>query len=562
MKRAVLLSALLLLVAGYVFLQTIAPAPKLATLMPGGALLYLEAPDFGRLLRDWNSSKVKADWLESADYDSFSRSNLFSKLQDVYGQYGQAAGFLPDLAGITEIAGTDSALALYQIRDVEFLYVSRIASADLMKSRLWAVRTKFEQRQAAGQSFYLRTDPASKRTVAFAFVNGYLLLATRDDLVAQSLALIAGQQNPSLASDRWYRDAVAAAANPGELRLAMNLESLVKSVYFRSYWVQRNASTVRRYWAGVADMKRTAEGIVESRVFLRAPASEESTPPGSAISTLLALVPPEAGLYKASPAGESSGTATFIVRKLIGVAPQLSSDWRTAPAAASPDTVNGSEGDLETRIDEQPLPSDPGTSDSIAAIRAMLEKNGTSALLLLQSSSPAGGTFIETPSVIVLYGAAPWDSDSVRRSLAAAAANLWTTSQIGAAWVGDTSGRHPIERLDGLGTLLFTSRGNLLFLADDSALLAAALDRAPAASPAQALTYAAGFRLLRERPNFERIMTALDFTSSGTPNEVPHFFSGNLASLSRALSNLFEIRMTEERKGDTTVQTVVYQMPQ
>jgi hypothetical protein len=35
-----------------------------------------------------------------------------------------------------EIAGTDSALALYDIRDVEFLYVSRVADSDLLKSQL------------------------------------------------------------------------------------------------------------------------------------------------------------------------------------------------------------------------------------------------------------------------------------------------------------------------------------------------------------------------------------------------------------------------------------------
>ena len=82
MKIAVL-TALLLSTAGLVFLQTTPSATKLATLMPSGALLYLEAPDFGRLLRDWDASKVKADWLESANYEVFSRSNLFTKLQEV-----------------------------------------------------------------------------------------------------------------------------------------------------------------------------------------------------------------------------------------------------------------------------------------------------------------------------------------------------------------------------------------------------------------------------------------------------------------------------------------------
>jgi hypothetical protein len=43
---------------------------------------------------------------------------------------------------------------------------------------------------------------------------------------------MAGGSNPSLASDHWYRDATAAASAPGELRLVMNLESLVKSEPF------------------------------------------------------------------------------------------------------------------------------------------------------------------------------------------------------------------------------------------------------------------------------------------------------------------------------------------
>jgi hypothetical protein len=254
MKKAVLFITLALAAVGaYAFFQAAAPTPKLATLMPGGALLYLEAPDFGGLLRDWDQSKVKTDWLASTNYEVFSRSNLFTKLQEVYNQYGEAAGFVPGLKGAREIAGTESALALYQIRDVEFLYISRISDSDLMKSQLWAVREKFQQRQAGGVAFYLRTDPASKRTVAFAFTKGYLLLATRDDLLAQALELLAGGSNPSVAADPWYRDATAAKPDAGELRVVMNLEALVKSVYFRSYWVlgrSRRCETKRRQYHG------------------------------------------------------------------------------------------------------------------------------------------------------------------------------------------------------------------------------------------------------------------------------------------------------------------------
>jgi len=569
MKKTLLAAALLLAGAGYVFLQTTTPAPKLPTLMPGGALLYLEAPDFGGLLRDWDASKVKADWLKSDNYSVFSRSNLFSKLQEVYGQYGDAAGFLPNFKSVIGIAGTNSALALYGIRDVEFLYISRIGDADFMKSQLWAVRNKFQQREAGGVSFYLRADAASKRTVAFAFTRGYLLLATRDDLVAQALQLMAGGADPNIASDRWYRDSTAAASAPGELRLVMNLESIVESAYFRSYWIQRNASVVSRYSAGVADLKRADGNFIESRVFLRAPDAEPAGAGPVIVSNLLALVPPDAGMYKASRVHEPHDVAALIVEKLIAPQPQRTRDWRDAPPAVSPDGNAGSEGDLETHIDEQPLPPDAGIAESMSAARAMIEKAGVHSLLLVQSSSLAAGTFIQIPSVIVLDGSEDWDRDAVRTALATAAGKLWTTSQLGAGWVAGTTGRHPTEHLDGLGTLVFANSGRLLFLSNDTRLLSAVLDRAATAPPAGAFTYAAGFRHLRERPNYGRIMTALDFTSPAAnrglvdPQSLdgaPAFFSGNIESFSRVLSNLAEIRVTQEERGNSTLQTVSYQM--
>lgn len=571
MKRAAIVIALLLCGAAYVFLQTTPSAPKLATLMPSGAMFYLEAPDFGRLLRDWDKSQVKANWLRSANYDVFSRSNLFTKLQGVYSEYGQAAGFLPGLKGLVEIAGTNSALALYEFRDVEFLYISRIAEADLIKSQLWAVRDKFEQRQAGGATFYLRTDPASKRTVAFAFVQGHLFVSTRDDLLAQALQLLAGGSNPSVASERWYRDTVAAASNPGELRLVMNLESIVKSVYFRSYWIQRNASEVRRYWAGLADISRSAGSLIETRIFLRAPdvAGETTAATNStAVSDLLALVPPEAGMYKTSKVGQPSDTAALIVQKLIGIQPPRSRDWREAPLAISPDAVAGSEADLETRIDEQPLPQDAGTADSVAAVRTILDKAGVQAVLLIQSSSATAGTFVQTPSVIVLAAAEDWDQDSVRTALSMAAGKLWTTSQLGAAWTVATAGRHPVTRLDGLGVVMFTSRGRLLFLSNDPQLLATVLDRPGTPPGTGALTYAAGFRHARERSNYQRVMTALDFASSANVNfaaadaraAAPPFFSGNIASLSSVLSSVVEVQLTEQDSGIARTQRILYQI--
>ena len=568
MKRAAALTALLTALAGYVFLQTAPPPVPLAALMPGGAALYLEARDFSRLLREWDASPVKAGWLASENFAVFSRSNLLQKLQGVYGEYGAAAGFLPGVPGVLGIAGTQSALALYDLREVEFLYVTRIGEAQVSRSPLWAVRDRFDRRQAGGVTFYLRRDPASQRTVAFALANGWLFLATRDDLVARALALLAGGRDPSIASDRWYREAVAASPQAGELRMVLNLESLAGSVSFRSYWIQRNVSALRAYWTGVADVRRSRTAITESRVFLRQP--DAPVPAAdSSVAALVPLVPPDAGFYRAAGGQSAADVAALLVHKLVAPPASESGNLSYAPEAVFPDERAGAESDLETRIDEPPLPAGAGLSEAIARLQSVLERNPVRAVLQVQSSASAGGPFIRTPAVIVLAGSAPWDAAEVRGALASAAAPLWTASGLGAGWIPGTAGRHAVEQLDGLGSLMFLVRGPLLFVAGDAGLLASVLDRAGSAAPQTgAITRAAGFRHTRERRNFERVMAALDSSSPGPDTgfgflragSQPPLFSGNLAGLSRVLSGISEVLVTEESTEAELRQTVAYRL--
>ena len=59
-----------------------APAPMpLAHFAPAGALLSLQAQDFGALLSQWNTSPQKHAWLTSSNYEAFSRSRLFLNLK-------------------------------------------------------------------------------------------------------------------------------------------------------------------------------------------------------------------------------------------------------------------------------------------------------------------------------------------------------------------------------------------------------------------------------------------------------------------------------------------------
>src|SRR6266851_4535054 len=147
MKRA----AILLLVsiasigASWAAFQALAPEPPpLSRYVPAGSLLYLQARDFSALLADWNASSEKASWAKSKNYEVYSRSRLFLRLQGASQQFAAAAGLPPDMNFLTQVAGTRSALALYDIGKLEFLYITKLPSASSMQSTLWQTRTKFE----------------------------------------------------------------------------------------------------------------------------------------------------------------------------------------------------------------------------------------------------------------------------------------------------------------------------------------------------------------------------------------------------------------------------------
>ena len=110
--------------------------PKLSEFVPAGPVLYLEAKDFASLLSNWRASQVREHWLSSADYSAFSQSHLFMRLDEVYKDYAGAAGFAPDTSMLQSIAGSESALALYDIGKLEFLYMTRLPSAKAVETCL------------------------------------------------------------------------------------------------------------------------------------------------------------------------------------------------------------------------------------------------------------------------------------------------------------------------------------------------------------------------------------------------------------------------------------------
>src|SRR5580658_7441135 len=212
MRRALLLSPIAAALAAMIFWAVAQTAPQpMPSLFPAGALLYLEAKDFGALLADWNGSPEKRDWLDSANYDAFSRSVLFLKLGDAQTQFASAAGVPADYALLSSVAGSNSAVAMYDIGKLEFLYVTRVPSARAMNTSLWKTRGAYQTRHAGNTDYFVKEDKPSHRVAAFASSGDLLLLATKEELIAGALKLLAREALPSVASENWFANSVQAA---------------------------------------------------------------------------------------------------------------------------------------------------------------------------------------------------------------------------------------------------------------------------------------------------------------------------------------------------------------
>ena len=538
-------------------------AQPMAAIFPAGALVYTEARDFGALVADWNGSVEKRAWLGSADYQAFSRSHLFLKLGEKQKEFAAAAGVPADYALVSSVAGGDSALGIYNIGELEFLYVTRLAAARAMDTALWKARGNYQTRNAGGVAYYVKIDAGSHRTAAFAYAGDLLLLATREDLMAGALELIARGARPAVRSEKWFANATQAAqaaqAGPSDLRMVYNLDRLRATPQFRSYWVQRNAGELGKFTSGIADLEIARGEIRERRSLVRAnPAAAVQDEAASAKA--LAMVPDDAGFYRARLAPAADQVELAMENQLFAAGRTAAVRTKQAPVVAN-DQPPGSEQDLETRIDEAPLVIDrdatvfAGLKERMGAMRveAMLEVASTRV--------DADQVYVGSQRAIALVGQSDWDADAIRGALAAAAGSFWGNGTSG-AWRAEVNG---VQELEGLGQLAIAIDGRLLVAGNSAEMVSAVFSRRSRTGAAGGAVYAAGWRHARELPNFERMMRMIDFpqippAGEGANAREPMFYSENIASLGRALARVDTATIMVHDAGTMLHESVEYRI--
>ncbi len=560
MRRALkpaALAAALLVFASVAWLQTAGP-PPLTRFLPSGPLLVVEAQDFRGLWQAWNASPEKTAWLASDNYDVFSRSKLFFRLGEAEAEFATAASFAPDWALIDNLAGGEAALALYDIGELRFVYITAIERSRSLQSALLKAQANFEPRRSAGLEYFVRTDAATGRVIAYASTDTHFLLATDADLLGQALALLAGQGGAGAADDAWYAEATNGAGGRGELRLVENLRSLTQSPYFRSYWIQQNITAMREYNSAVADVVFTADEVRETRRLVRQDSRAAVTQ--SRVGELLRLAPPEAGLYRAWRSPTADFTIDLLRQKLLAPAGGPgAARYNTAPGVASRTAMTGGAADLERRIDVAPARVSSPTFDS-APLAALLGDGVDAALHLETADVSTERPLALTHSAVALLRSSPWDTAAALEAIRQTASGQWTTSSLGAQW--RQAGAY--YALDGLKPLFAFFQDETMIVANSESLLSAVLARIGPTQLRTSAVFAAGFRHLREASAYRTATGHIDHLQAGqyaaNTDREPFLFSENIASLSRTLERVQEIQVQRIDNGDHVAETVSYRL--
>ncbi|BDC52223.1 hypothetical protein F183_A45380 [Bryobacterales bacterium F-183] len=509
----------------------------LPDLIPPGALLTLEARDANALITSWNASPEKKTWVSSSAYQTYIRSKLALRLDEVQNQYATGLGVSPDLALLENIAGGDAAVAVYDIGKLEMLYLTRLPQARAADNLLTRARTKFQQRNAAGQSYY--TKATTDGTVAFAIVGDLLVLATREDLVANSLTLLRNG-GTSLRQERWYTDAAAAAVsqNAPDVRLTVHMERTVRTPHFRSYWIQQNITDLKAYTATVSDLYFGQADVTEKRTLVRA--EPQTVEANTQLAALLPYLPSDAG-FTQSWARPQAAVVQYLIRQQIapqlqasGAAPQLYAPGETQEQQA------GDEGDLEQRIDtEQPVLLQNGVRQ-LPIVQLGSTAPVVAAAKVAASRTLADGVFTGIDSAVVLLrGQGDWDRNSIDRALRDSGV--------------EPSGLEPVHVL---------IDGKILALSNSKPLLdrIAAKRGNTAAAAAPGVTHTAVYRHATENAQYARLMRMLDFPKLPTTTpRPPMLFSETIASIGDVLGRVETVTMETKDEGNVVRQSVVYQ---
>jgi hypothetical protein len=302
MKIKGLIVLSILLIVGVIVWAKVSSDEKfsLAKDLPNGALVYLQTDDLPQLIKLWDESKLKEDYLESQNFKEFQNSHLGIKLAERFVDFQTSIGFTLELSTLSRLAEKRAAIAIYDIGKLDFVYVSP------MNKELFAI-TMFAQNSSTfaestledGTSFYqieFKVDrERQNQKLIFANIKGRFVLATREKLFLRTITAIKGKQR---LYDEVNFKKLCEKITPNLITLWVDQEKLNTDYYFKRHWLMSNVEDLQNIRAGIFDVSLDENSLMEKREFLlKVPQNPARIPPSDA-KDLLNKVPENVPFYR------------------------------------------------------------------------------------------------------------------------------------------------------------------------------------------------------------------------------------------------------------------------
>lgn len=541
-------------------LQTTGPDIDIATLLPPGAMIYLESRDFLGQLQRWSDSTVKQRWLASANFSEFQRSRLYLRLKDRLQEFDSLAGLSTDLPLVRSLAGKQAGLGLYSVRDLEFVFATRIPTGSFEQSPFFRQRARYEQRSAEGGAYFARSGP--KGAIAFAIRGGYFFLATRESLlrtVLHNFSVAASQER--LSAEPLFQESQAALTRSGDVWMYLNMGLVQESRYFRNEWVYRNLEETARYRAGVVRLAMQSGQYREERQFLL---KEGATAPVAIDPALLQGLPGNLELVRAetaTPKAIALALHETLLNPLRRRDQTLSLTRREEPYETAP--LLKTDNRYFLQIDE-PAPATENLKEiqqremqqMLSELEGELQTFGSAALVQCRSSQLNAEGYVRAQHGFLLKAGGA-SLDRLKQVFQRQYNRLYHGSQL-ANW---TRGEGSTEVLGSLSPLALETKGSLVALGNSTLFVRSLLNSASRArDTSRAVYYYGRLDLKRLQPRYSSLFQWLDYQAvPAHPGAPPPYFSANLGGLLTALQPVETVAVQRWVVNRTLHEEVVYQ---
>jgi hypothetical protein len=556
-----------------------------------GAFVYTQFSNLPALIEQWDHSQLKARYLNSKNFQQLQHRHLMLKLISRWEEFNSALGFNLDVATITGTSETKAALAVYDIGQVDLVFIAPLSEEKIAVTQFFTNKDQFEEAETPdGTVYYRQTVDADrgrqKQVLAFASLSGRFILATNEKLLLRTIANIERKNSKDSLSDDPAFSSLSQKVKPHFVTVWVDQSKLNQDYYFKHYWLMQNMDQLKGIRAGMFDLEQQKEKWIERREFLTMGKNTIGAPiPAAELRRLYSMVPQEAPLVRARALSSSPALSATLLRDTLFdnaevESAQAGESWSSSSYSGedfygddynedwSYDRYSYLDYRYESLIDDPydartVEPEEPGANPDAAQIEhqfftdvseALASARPSTAVMATRPHTTDGPLFVEfrKAAIIHLQSPANLGRDLFERAIARAAQGRLTVAGKGSepAWENRKEGEHSWRQLHlpMLGwELCYAIHDGELIVANSAELLKNVLDSATnkraVEIPVGAIDDLTIVRLDQRKSAFDDIMKSLD--AEGKEAEISEaFFSGNIGSLLDVASDVRRIEVT------------------